>query len=92
MAASPPTASKTSGPDSPLFHQVSEILDRIRPAIQADGGDVELIDVTEKGVVQVKLHGNCVGCPSSAMTLHMGIERTLVEKLPRISGLEVVAG
>ncbi|MCC5830303.1 MAG: NifU family protein [Phycisphaeraceae bacterium] len=88
--AKSPTDRATSTP-SPLKGQVSDILNRIRPAIQADGGDVELIDVTEAGVVQVKLHGNCIGCPSSSMTLHMGIEKTLVEKLPEVTGLEVVS-
>lgn len=67
-----------------LKEQVSEIIDTVRPAIQGDGGDVELVDVTDEGVVQVRLHGACVGCPASGMTLAIGIERNLKEKLPQV--------
>ncbi len=56
----------------------------IRPALQADGGDVELVDVTDDGIVSVKLTGACGSCPMSTMTLKMGIERTLVEKIPEV--------
>ncbi len=49
--------------------RVAEVLDLIRPAVQGDGGDIELVDVKEDGTVEVRLHGACVGCPSSAMTL-----------------------
>ncbi|TYO98288.1 Fe-S cluster biogenesis protein NfuA [Geothermobacter ehrlichii] len=64
--------------------QVEEVLNQVRPALQADGGDVELIDVTEDGVVSVKLTGACGSCPMSTMTLKMGIERTLKEKIPGV--------
>jgi len=64
--------------------QVQEVLEQIRPALQADGGDVELIDVTDDGVVSVKLTGACGSCPMSTMTLKMGIERTLKEKIPTV--------
>jgi Fe-S cluster biogenesis protein NfuA len=64
--------------------KVQEILDLIRPALQADGGDVELVDVTADGIVSVKLTGACGSCPMSTMTLKMGIERTLREKLPEV--------
>jgi Fe-S cluster biogenesis protein NfuA len=69
---------------------VAEAIDRIRPLIQDDGGDVELVGITGKGVAQIRLHGACVGCPSSSMTLHMGIERTVREKVPEIQGVEQV--
>ena len=67
-----------------MKQQVQEALNLVRPALQADGGDVELVDVTEDGVVSVKLRGACGSCPMSTMTLKMGIERTLKEKVPGV--------
>lgn len=64
--------------------RVEEILNQVRPALQADGGDVELVDVSEDGVVSVKLTGACGSCPMSTMTLKMGIERTLMENIPEV--------
>ncbi|ORJ60438.1 NifU family protein [Geothermobacter hydrogeniphilus] len=64
--------------------QVEEVLNQVRPALQADGGDVELVDVTDDGVVSVRLTGACGSCPMSTMTLKMGIERTLKEKIPGV--------
>jgi len=64
--------------------QIEEVLDLIRPQLQADGGDVEYVDVTEDGVVSVRLTGACGSCPMSTMTLKMGIERILVEKVPGV--------
>jgi Fe-S cluster biogenesis protein NfuA len=69
--------------------KVQEIIDMIRPALQADGGDVELVDVVD-GVVQVRLKGACHGCPSAAITLHQGIERFLKEKIPEVVKVEAV--
>ncbi len=69
---------------------VQEVIDTIRPAIQGDGGDLELVDVTDEGVVQVRLHGACVGCPSSQMTLKMGVERVLKERVSGVSTVEQV--
>jgi Fe-S cluster biogenesis protein NfuA len=68
--------------------RVEVALSKVRPALQADGGDVELVDVTE-GVVKLKLRGACAGCPMSTMTLKMGIERLLREEIPEIK--EVIA-
>ena len=68
--------------------RVEEALNRIRPALVNDGGNVELIDVND-GVVTVKLTGACAGCPMSTMTLKMGIEKILKEEIPEIK--EVVA-
>ena len=65
--------------------KVQEALNKIRPQLQADGGDVELVEVTEDGVVKVKLVGACGHCPMSTMTLKMGIERTLKEKVPGVT-------
>lgn len=70
-----------------MKQQVEEALDLIRPALQADGGDVELVDVTEDGIVRVALTGACGSCPMSTMTLKMGIEKTLKEQ---VSGVRSV--
>jgi Fe-S cluster biogenesis protein NfuA len=70
--------------NKPMKEQVQEVLELIRPALQADGGDVELVDVTDDGIVSVRLTGACGSCPMSTMTLKMGIERTLVEKIPEV--------
>ena len=69
--------------------RVATIIEAIRPAIQSDGGDIELVDVDGQGVVQVRMHGACVGCPSAQMTLKLGVERTLMEKVPEVT--EVVS-
>lgn len=67
-----------------MKERVQEVLNLIRPALQADGGDVELVDVSEEGVVSVKLTGACGSCPMSTMTLKMGIERNLMEQIPEV--------
>jgi Fe-S cluster biogenesis protein NfuA len=69
--------------------EVKDVLDQIRPGLQADGGDVELVEITEDGIVKVRLVGACNGCPMSTLTLKNGIERTLKKKLPEVK--EVVA-
>ncbi len=70
---------------SPIRDRVQDVLNLIRPAVQADGGDIELVDVSSTGVVQVRFHGACHGCPSSTMTLQMGIERNLRERVPEVT-------
>ncbi len=72
-----------------MIEEVEKALELIRPALQADGGDVELVEVSGDGVVKVRLKGACGSCPMSTMTLKMGIERTLKEKVPGVK--EVVA-
>ncbi len=73
-----------------LNDRVSEIINRIRPHIQADGGDIELVSVEPaSGKVLVRLQGACRGCPGAQMTLKMGIERHLKERVPEV--VEVVA-
>jgi Fe-S cluster biogenesis protein NfuA len=67
-----------------MLEEVKKVLDMIRPALQADGGDVELVEVTEDGVVKVKLVGACGHCPMSTMTLKNGIEKTLMQKVPGV--------
>lgn len=73
-----------------LLERVEEVVNLIRPPVQADGGDVEVVEVTPEGVVRVRLHGACVGCPSSTMTLQMGIERTLRQRIPEVTAVEAV--
>ena len=65
--------------------RVQNVINLIRPAVQADGGDIELVDVTGEGVVSIRFHGACHGCPSSTMTLQMGIERNLRDKVPEVT-------
>lgn len=67
-----------------MIEEVKQVLELIRPNLQADGGDVELVEVTEDGIVKVKLVGACGHCPMSTMTLKVGIERTLKEKVPGV--------
>jgi Fe-S cluster biogenesis protein NfuA len=78
------TVSKS--PTEPSIREkVQSVIDLIRPAVQADGGDIELVDVSGEGVVQIRFHGACHGCPSSHMTLQMGIERNLREQVPEVT-------
>ncbi len=72
-----------------MREKVEEILNQIRPSLQADGGDVELVDVVD-GIVKVRLKGSCAGCPMSQMTLAFGIERVLKEKVPEVKKVESV--
>ena len=72
-----------------MREKVEAVLAQVRPALQADGGDVELVDVTADGVVKVKMKGACSGCPMSTMTLKMGIERVLKQQVPEVK--EVVS-
>lgn len=73
-----------------MTERVAQVLDRIRPAVQADGGDIELLEVTDRGAVRVRLHGACVGCPSSSLTLKMGIERNLRDHVPEVRSVEAI--
>ncbi len=74
-----------------MKEQVEEVMKEIRPSLQADGGDIELIGVDEAtGVVSVKLVGACAGCPMSQMTLQMGVERILKERVPGVTSVENV--
>jgi Fe-S cluster biogenesis protein NfuA len=73
-----------------LYDRVEQVINRIRPAVQSDGGDLELIAVSDDGIVKIRLHGACVGCPSSQMTLQMGVERNLREHVPEVVAVEQV--
>jgi Fe-S cluster biogenesis protein NfuA len=73
-----------------MKEEVQAALDVVRPQLQADGGDAEIVEVTEDGVVKLRLKGACGGCPMSQMTLKMGIERILKEKVPSVKSVEAV--
>ena len=72
-----------------MRERVEKVINRIRPAVQMDGGDIQLVDIVD-GVVKVRLIGACVGCPSSTMTLKMGIERAIRTEVPEIKSVEAV--
>ena len=69
-----------------MKEKVEEVLGKIRPALQSDGGDVELVEV-EDGIVKLRLVGACAGCPMSTMTLKQGIEVKLMEEIPEVKGV-----
>jgi len=73
-----------------LRDKVEASLEKVRPSLQADGGDVELVDVGEDGIVKLRLTGACKGCPMSQMTLKMGIEKVLKKDIPEVAGVESV--
>jgi len=73
-----------------MKEKVKEALEKIKPSMEAHGGGVELVEVTDDGVVKVKLTGACGGCPMSQMTLSMGIEKTLKEEIPGVKKVEAV--
>ena len=77
------------GDKKSLNDSVAEVVESIRPMLQNDGGDIELVGVDEDKTVRVRLQGACKGCPGAAMTLKMGVERLLKERIPEIK--EVVA-
>ena len=83
MSSALPTSLSTSD-------RVNKVLCLIRPAVQADGGDVELVRITPEGVAEIRLHGACVGCPSSSMTLQVGIERNLKQHVPEVKSVKAV--
>ncbi len=72
-----------------LKERVEEVLDQVRPTLQADGGDIDLLDVSEDGIVKVQLTGACGSCPFSTMTLKHGVEARLKDMIPEVK--EVVA-
>jgi len=75
--------------DTTMIEKVQAVLDQVRPMLQRDGGDVELIEVVD-GIVKVKLQGACGSCPMSTMTLKMGIEKAIKEQIPEIIEVQQV--
>ena len=73
-----------------LREKVDSALEKVRPSLQADGGDVQLVDVDEEGVVKLRLMGACQGCAMSQMTLKMGIEKVLKQNIPEVKSVESV--
>ena len=73
-----------------MKEQIEQALDKIRPALQRDGGDIELVDVEENGIVKVRLTGACGGCPMSQMTLKQGVERIVKQLVPEVKSVESV--
>ena len=74
-----------------MREDVEKALDKIRDYIRRDGGDIELVEVTDDGVVKVRLTGACVGCPFSAMTIQQGVQKSLMEEVPGVKKVENVA-
>jgi Fe-S cluster biogenesis protein NfuA len=73
-----------------MLEKVKAVIDEIRPHLKADGGDVELVEMTEEGIVKLRLLGACGHCPMSIMTLKMGIEKRLKERVPEVKGVMAV--
>jgi Fe-S cluster biogenesis protein NfuA len=73
-----------------MKEEVQKYLDKIRPSLQADGGDVELVEVTDDGIVKVKLLGACSGCPMSTLTIKNGIEKTLKQNVDGVKEVQPV--
>ena len=77
--------------DDALKEKITKILtEKIRPGLQADGGDAELVEITDDGTVKLRLKGSCVGCPFAAMTLAVGVERTLKAEVPEVKKVVAV--
>lgn len=89
MVQMPTSATSVPG-QQPVEARVAAVLERIRPAVQADGGDVELVGVSANGLVRVRFRGACIGCPSSNMTLQAGIARTLKAHIPEVTAVDAV--
>lgn len=89
-AADPSLAPHTAATAAGLKDRVASVLELIRPAVRADGGDIELVDVDPQGGVKIRFKGACVGCPSSGMTLTMGIERNLRNQIPEVTSVVAV--
>jgi Fe-S cluster biogenesis protein NfuA len=70
--------------------KVTEVIDKLKPYLQADGGDIELVDVDDEGVVKVRLQGACRGCPGARMTLKMGVEARLKKEIPEVVRVDAV--
>jgi Fe-S cluster biogenesis protein NfuA len=73
-----------------MKEKVQKVIEEIRPSLQADGGDIELVNVTDEGVVQVRLKGACVGCPMAQVTLHQGVGAYLKKAIPEVKEVEAV--
>lgn len=77
---------------SEILTRINTALDEIRPHLAVDGGDIELVELTEKGVVRIKWLGNCEHCSMSSMTMRAGVEQAIRAKVPEITGVEAING
>lgn len=73
-----------------MREKVEAALDKIRPVLQADGGNVELVEITDNNIVRVRLQGACKGCPMSQITLKNGVERVVLKEVPEVKAVEAV--
>jgi Fe-S cluster biogenesis protein NfuA len=80
----PPTPAPSAADQPSVKERVEKVINWLRPIIQGDGGDIELVNVSADGIVQIRFHGACVGCPSSNNTLRDGIERNIRDKVPEV--------
>jgi Fe-S cluster biogenesis protein NfuA len=80
-----------AGPEKTFEEKVAEVIEMVRPALQGHGGDVQLLGVDEDKSVRVRLQGACRGCPGATMTMKMGIERILKERVPEVKQVVAVA-
>ncbi|HAE14889.1 MAG: NifU family protein [Chitinophagales bacterium] len=81
----------TMSSDTAIYEQVESSLDTIRPYLKADGGDIEIVEITEDLVVRVRLLGACESCPMSFMTMKAGVEESIRSAIPQIKGIETVS-
>jgi Fe-S cluster biogenesis protein NfuA len=72
------------------LQKVEEVLKKVRPYLQIDGGDIEVVDIKNDSIVELRLLGSCLGCPMSQMTLRAGVERVLMKELPWVKRVEQV--
>lgn len=79
-----PSVEPTARQRKQLLDRVASVIETVRPMAQSDGGDIELVDVSPDGIVQVRLLGACIGCPSSETTISLGIERALKDRIPEV--------
>lgn len=85
-----PAANAATYPPGSLEEKVQRVINLIRPAVQADGGDIEFVGIGPDKTVDIRLHGACVGCPASSITLQSGIERNLRAHVPEIKGIRAL--
>lgn len=90
VTESPAETIKPEGASVVQLAEIQTVLDAVRPFLQADGGDCELVDLTAEGVVKLRLHGACGSCPSSTYTLKLGIEEQLKQHIPYVTAVEQV--
>lgn len=76
--------------EASIEEQVDQVLEDIRPYIHSHGGDVNVLEVTEEGIARLQMIGSCNGCPMSMLTIRLGIERLIADKLPQLKGVEAV--